>query len=260
MNHAQKRVSVAVVTGALVIAVVSWLLTSSKSEAVHGGLTIAADIRSSRAATLVRPASSQDVAALVAVFSERLRAACEELPPEHRLESKRAENLVRLASERLLLLLDPSYERYLDHLRQLTGREISQDGEGSFIGGPDAFAKFGGAFKWSPVDPGMAEVRVRWSRGSRIGGKAGGHTYGVPDSKKYYSSVGVLDKDLEAARADVYEAWVPLEAKDTATGGELRVFLVMAFISTPQEPRWMPRFMGINDPTGGDTSLPPPWL
>lgn len=247
------------VVGTIFVCVV-WFGGGSGKPRPHGGLTVAADIQVTRDAVLTAPGSSEEVAEAVSSFAAKVRVECLQLPPDLAMPPQQIDEFVALCTERLQLVLEPDYLRYLEHVRSLTGREIGPDGSGAFFNVRETWEKYASKFRWLPIDVSIVQVRARWKGGHEIAGFNGGHTYGVPDSKKYYSPVKNDPMAPRDAQADVYDVRVPVEVTDTDTGSKLRTFLVMTFIRSPAEPRWMPRFMGINDPTERESRLPPPWL
>lgn len=226
----------------------------------HGGLTVAANIQVAREAVLTTPKSSEDVAETLGAFAAQLRVECSRLPPELAIPSEQTDAFVSLCTERLRLVMEPDYQRYLEHVRQLTGREIGPDGSGAFYSDRKTWETYALGFRWLPIDVGAVQVRVRWKDGREVDGIGGGHTTGVGDHKKYYSRVGDDPLGSRNSRADVYDVRVPVEVTDLRTESKLRAFLIITLRKSPDEPRWMPQFMGINDPTGRETTLPPLWL
>jgi hypothetical protein len=246
-------------TGLAVVSVV-WFGGGSEKQRAHPGLTVAAHIQIAREATLTTPKSSQDVTTAITSFASVLRAACSGLPPELAMPPEQIDEFVSLCAERLQLVMEPDYPRYLEHVRSLTGREIGQDGSGAFYNVRETWEKYAMKFRWLPINVDTVQVLALWKDGDKLDAPWGGHTTGVGDHKKYYTRIGDDPMGPRDAKADVYDVWVPVEVADTQTGSKLRTFFVLTLIRSPDEPRWMPRFMGVNDPSAGDTSLPPLWL
>ncbi len=148
----------------------------------------------------------------------------------------------------------------LYHIKLIAGIAVCAVGVGAFSPSIDTWSTQAEPFRRVPIDPAAVQVAANWVRGRKIAGYIGGHTSYVGDSKGYYSDVPDTDRDMEKAGADVYEVRIAAETIDMMNEVPVRSFLVFTFIRTPQQPAWMPRSMGTNDPLGGNTFLEHGWL
>lgn len=92
-----------------------WAVTAPTPSA---GVTISGDVSAALSAKWVRPKGHDDVERLSQSFAQSLRRILSELPPQDRLSGARLDSLIAISSERLALLLDPDFERYLAHIRK----------------------------------------------------------------------------------------------------------------------------------------------
>jgi hypothetical protein len=183
-----------------------------------------------------------------AAIPDRLAEAARPTSP-----SPREVALLEVFRKRMALTVDPDFDRYIDHVAELTGRT------------PNAVrSELGDAY------------RTRWENASKVFRDASYSTDGceiLPGERDkvreggrmvFRRDPGVYGSEALLARddAELMEVRLPiiLSLSFDGEGKTLLLYLVTGFVWSDDRSTWIPHFTGLYDPTAQEDRIPGPWI
>lgn len=263
------------VTAALVLVVATalgvWILRPSKPpprRMAPEGSIWAADLSRLAAATFVRPQSVAEVVNLADQLEQAVLQAAQNLPNDLSLTDAKARDLARLARTRIDLLLAPDYQKYRQHVKDLTGRDPDGAGPVGVVTSLEDWNSYSTKFELIPIDVTRVEVRCHYHQGKELDTyRPGGHVTTIVDANKFYSTVETMTRKTPLAKSatdryDIYVVSVPVEiVPDKESAEPIRVLYILSAVWLQDRQRWAPWESGFNDvEDNSDAWLPPAWL
>lgn len=167
--------------------------------------------------------------------------------------SQREIALLELFRKRMALMVDPDYDRYIDHVAELTGRS------------PEAIrSELGDAHRqqWEPTARWLREASYGTDGceirpGERVPVRLGGRMISRRDPGVYGSEALLAREDAELA-----EIRLPIiVSSDVASEPRtVLLYLVMGFVWNDARAGWVPYLTGLYDPADQEGPVPGPWI
>ncbi len=161
--------------------------------------------------------------------------------------------LLELFRKRMALMVDPDYDRYIDHVAELTGRP------------PGVIrSELGDVYRtrWESAarmfrDASYGTDGCEILPGERDLIRLGGRMISRRDPGVYGSEALLAREDAELIQVRLP---VILSVSFDGQGQTLLVYLVMAFVWSDARSNWIPYVAGLYDPMDQESRIPGPWI
>ncbi len=198
----------------------------------------------------LEPTDEAERASIVTGVAASLRARLTE--SDGRLDA-RDDLLLRMVRERIELMLDPDYDRYLAQVTAWTGRDGAEAVKGTMFEDRALWEAFAAAARSAAIGPEGVLVRGGAESLADPESLAGGAraTLGDPG---YYGAAPLL-----ARGAEVRDVVIPMIVYTAEEPKGFVAYATIGFVWDQNRRTWVPYETGLQDPTG-QRATPPLWI
>jgi hypothetical protein len=192
----------------------------------------------------LEPANETERAAIVTEISDTLRRR---ISQSKAAPDPRDQILIRLVAERVRLIMDPDYDRYLDQVTAWTGSDARQSVRGTMFESPELWNIFANAAKAAAIAPEGVLIRSGAETLADPESLTGGFRATLQDPG-YYGSAALL-----AANAEVRDVVIPMMVYSPENPKGVVVYATIGFVWDRVRNTWVPYKTGVQDPVGSHT-------
>ena len=169
---------------------------------------------------------------------------------------KNEQQLRSLIEDRVDLILDPEYEKFVSHIEELLGRDGNDALQGTMFADKGLWERFSGAYKYAGVSVDSVRSTLDLSSVTIHQGLWGGAATDFTDPGLY----GTADLNLDAAKFFSVSVPLMIQPENTPDAKIMVVWGILSFVWVESKQKWLPYRNSVYDPSGTLEQVPPLWI